>query len=151
MIFGKLFKWIGSSSKRFKTVCYISEHHCNLTHSEINILLKRSQIYNIGHGVNGVLISASNRFFQIREGEEKEINELFERIQADDRYTNILKLFNTTIDRPFFSSYNSSFRVGLVSDEINEINKYLSITTNHPFEANVVGILNSMALSARLA
>ncbi len=122
-----------------------------MTHPEVSALLNRSQIYNVSHGVNGVLISASNRFFQILEGEEKEINKLYVKIQADSRHTNILKLFNTTIDRPFFSSYNSSFRVGLGSDEINEINKYLSITTNHPFEANVVGILNSMAPSARLA
>ena len=151
MIFSRFFKWIRRGPKRFKTVCYISEHRSNLTHPKLSILLKKSQIFNINHGVNGVLISASNRFFQILEGEEKEINELFDRIQADERHTNIIKLFNTTIDRPFFSSYNSSFRVGLGSDEINEINKYLLITTNHPFEANVVGILNSMALSARLA
>ena len=131
-------------------MCYISEHTSDLTHMEVSALLKKSQKYNVAHGINGVLISASNRFFQILEGEEKEINALFERIQADARHTNIIKLFNAKVNRPFFSSYNSSFRVGLGSEEITEINKYLSITSNHPFEANVVGILNSMAQSARI-
>lgn len=150
MILGNLIKKILFRSKRLKTICYVSTHHTGLSDFAIDRILKSAQIYNNKHGVSGVFVSASNRFFQILEGDEKEINLLFDRIQRDDRHTNIIKLFNTTIDRPFFTSYNSSFRVALGSEEIKEVNKYLAVNSDYPFSQNVVGILKSLALSARL-
>ncbi len=75
-----------------KRLTYISDFSRSLTRKEIEGIGKISQTNNSREGITGVLLSCSGIFFQILEGEEEAIDNLYEKILQDDRHHKILCL-----------------------------------------------------------
>lgn len=75
-----------------KRLTYISNFSRSLARKEIEGIGKISQINNSREGITGVLLSCSGIFFQILEGQEEAIDNLYEKILQDDRHYQILCL-----------------------------------------------------------
>ncbi len=75
-----------------KRLTYISNFSRSLTKKEVEDIGKISQTNNSREGITGVLLSCKGIFFQILEGEEDQIDHLYQRILHDDRHNEILCL-----------------------------------------------------------
>ena len=75
-----------------KRLTYISNFSRSLTKKDIENIGKVSQTNNSREGITGVLLSCNGIFFQILEGEEENIDTLYEKILNDDRHHQILCL-----------------------------------------------------------
>lgn len=57
-------------------------------------------------GVTGALLISDNWFVQTLEGDEAVVSGLFEKIEADDRHTDVSVLESTTVDSRVFSRWS---------------------------------------------
>jgi len=75
-----------------KRIKYVSEFSRQLDASDIQALEEQCVRNNQKIGVTGVLMVSGNLFFQVIEGPDDRVNELYDSILSDDRHTNVLKL-----------------------------------------------------------
>ncbi|MBC2844503.1 BLUF domain-containing protein [Winogradskyella flava] len=90
-----------------KTICYISNFSDNLTKSVIDDLIEDVNISNNNNDITGLLIVRNKHFFQILEGENDKINNLYDKIKQDLRHKNLFKLLDARIEDRIFKDYNS--------------------------------------------
>jgi class 3 adenylate cyclase len=75
-----------------KRLSYISKFSRSLSKQEVDNIRKISQTNNCRDGITGVLLCCGGIFFQILEGEDDRIDDLYRRILKDDRHNQILCL-----------------------------------------------------------
>jgi len=97
-----------SKDMRF-AISYLSTANRDLKQDEVTELLELTEIRNNNAGVNGLLIYSDGNFFEVIEGEEIRIKELFENIKEDPRHRNILMVFEKKIDKPLFDDEEANF------------------------------------------
>lgn len=90
-------------------ISYVSTASRDLPQGEIVKILEESQIRNNKHGVNGLLIYSDGNFFEVIEGAEIMIKDLFKIIMEDTRHKNILTIFEKEVDKPFFDDKDANF------------------------------------------
>ena len=75
-----------------KRLTYISKFARSLTKREVESIGNISQTNNSREGITGVLLSCNEIFFQILEGDDDRIDQLYEKILQDERHNQILCL-----------------------------------------------------------
>ena len=88
-------------------------------------ILRSSRKNNVAWGVSGNLICRSDLFFQILEGPPEAIDNLYEKILADNRNLEIQKLRDENTGRRLFASWamkNDGYQSWMLSR--HEINKF---------------------------
>ncbi len=75
-----------------KRMVYMSSFARSLSRSEIDQIGVESARRNARDGVTGILLTLDEIFFQIIEGDEWEIDDLYGRVLRDDRHTDIICL-----------------------------------------------------------
>jgi adenylate cyclase len=102
-----------------KRLTYISKFSRSLTKKEIDSIGNISQTNNSRDGITGVLLCCSGIFFQILEGEEDRIDNLYKRIVEDDRHNQILCLKSElNVSQRSFPDWSMEV---IVLDENNDI------------------------------
>src|SRR5690606_35525815 len=97
----------------------------NISHVQLKTLLQESTDHNNSEDITGLLLCSEGNFFQLIEGEEDKIKELFSRIENDDRHKNIIKFLEQPVHLPAYDGYLSRFvtEAGLYKDE--KVKQYL--------------------------
>jgi len=90
-------------------ISYLSTANRDLNQDEVAELLDLTEIRNNNAGVNGLLIYSEGNFFEVIEGEEAKIKELFKNIKEDSRHRNIMVVFKKKIDKPLFDDKEANF------------------------------------------
>ena len=72
-------------------------------------ILKTARRRNILHGVSGVLLYNQNSFFQILEGNKKEVEEIFSSIFCDIRHTDIRVSERKFVESRIFHSWSMAY------------------------------------------
>lgn len=90
-------------------ISYLSTANRDINQDEVAELLDLTEVRNITAGVNGLLIYSDGNFFEVIEGEETKIKELFENIKEDPRHRNIMIVFEKKIDKPLFDDKEANF------------------------------------------
>ena len=90
-------------------IVYVSSASTGLEESEIKTLLAKSVAWNNNHGLTGILLFSDGNFFQIIEGDENVIKDLFESIKQDPRHHNVLQIFGKEIHRDAYDGYKADF------------------------------------------
>lgn len=70
-------------------IVYISSAVGPQTTTMTNAILKEAQAWNRANGVTGVLCQGQGVFLQALEGERSTVTQLYSRIYADQRHTNV--------------------------------------------------------------
>ncbi len=109
------------------TICYVSRSNPSLSEEEIQSLFAQVSVYNHDMGLTGLLTYSFGRFFQVLEGDPKEILPLYENhIKKDLRHTDIFEIFNRSTLHQIFLQYSSKFKVVTENKELQHIEKYLN-------------------------
>jgi hypothetical protein len=80
-----------------------------LSESDIQKALDYSENWNNSHNITGILLYSQGNFFQVLEGEELLLKDLFKRIKADQRHHNIITIFQKDIPNVTFDGYQTDF------------------------------------------
>lgn len=75
-----------------KRIRYVSEFAAPMSTQQIDELARKSAQNNERDGITGMLIATGNVFFQLIEGPDDAVDDLYQRIQTDDRHRNVLVL-----------------------------------------------------------
>lgn len=73
-------------------------------------ILRSARPFNGLNGVTGLLLAASDRYFQVLEGPEESVSLVMERIAADPRHRAIEVLFDAPAERRTFPDWAMAYR-----------------------------------------
>lgn len=108
------------------TVCYISNASPTLTDKDIDFVLEDAAARNSASHITGILLYNLGHFFQVIEGEESQITELFEnKIMVDPRHSDIYVVYNKSTTKPVFFDYSSKFNIVKTEKDLANIKEYL--------------------------
>jgi hypothetical protein len=77
--------------------------------SDIVDLLTISRKNNEKFRITGMLLYIDETFFQVLEGDETILHDLYKKIELDKRHTNVAKLIEEPIDKRTFSSWSMGY------------------------------------------
>lgn len=125
------------------TICYVSKPQEGVTEEEINSIFNITQTNNRAGGITGILLYGFGNFFQVLEGEEKQIVKLFQTIKDDSRHHKIETLIDHHIEFPIFASYSSNFNVVKTKTDLASIKRYLDFfNAKTPFSDKITRLIN---------
>ena len=110
------------------TVTYFSQ--ANLSGSisdvkdEVKKILDVAQRKNKEKGITGALLYSGGYFIQVLEGDEHNVEDIFESIQCDHRHNNVTVLTNRYLARRSFANWSMAL-VGVHKDILPEIKAIL--------------------------
>ena len=112
--------------KHLHTICYVSKAAEHTTKDDVKEVFRVTKQFNNTSGISGILLYSFGNFFQVLEGEKKEIETLYEkRIKKDARHHNIYEVFHREMKTPIFSNYLTQFQTITTSEQLEEIREYL--------------------------
>lgn len=135
-----------------KRITYISRLSAPLSHQAIHAIGVNSSRNNQQVGITGLLVYFNKIFFQMMEGEEREIDRLFDKIKQDTRHTDVLCLkAEYDISERFFPSWSmKTINLDNTTDELVRPVKILlqTVVESHTIierytQPTVLKILNS--------
>jgi len=72
-------------------------------------LLTLSRKNNEKLGITGMLLYIDETFFQVLEGDEESLHNLYKKIERDDRHTKVVKLIEEQINKRTFSRWSMGY------------------------------------------
>lgn len=72
--------------------------------AELAKIMSQSRTQNRTHNVTGTLCYKRGRYLQVIEGEQRDVDELFDKITQDPRHKNVANILDTPITQRFFSN-----------------------------------------------
>ena len=113
-------------------ICYISTAKYSIQTHELDHVYKITLKNNFKKNISGILIFNNGHFFQILEGEETVLKELFKKIKSDERHHNIIILLDKKNNHRIFEDYRYGFSVITNKKDIIDLKKYLKILKDTP-------------------
>lgn len=89
---------------------YVSTGCDCLKYENIKSILESSNQNNKENGITGILVYCNKHFFQILEGEENSVKELYETIAIDSRHDNVIKIHEGIIENRNFANWSMAFK-----------------------------------------
>ena len=90
-------------------ISYVSTVNPGLSETEIQKALDFSKNWNNDNDITGILLYSQGNFFQVLEGEEQLLKDLFSRIKSDERHHNLIRIFQKEIPDIKFDGYEADF------------------------------------------
>ena len=113
--------------KRLYTICYVSKASEDITNVDVEDIFRVTKQANNASGISGILLYSFGNFFQVLEGDKKDLQRLYEnQIKKDTRHSNIYEVFQREMKTPIFSNYFTQFQTVTTSIQLDEIRKYLN-------------------------
>lgn len=107
----------------FKYLSYVSQQSHSLTDAALEKMLCQARLKNEAAGITGMLIFYEGLFIQFLEGEEENIDNLFNTISKDQRHNKILILDDGYSENRKFEDWSMAFEK-LDHKEVREITGY---------------------------
>lgn len=106
-------------------IVYHSKAALSMKDSEIFSIVSKAQVNNKNLGITGLLLYIEDSFFQLLEGDEQTVKELYYKIAQDERHENVRPVLQGKIDSRDFSSWNMGLKIFTTQDiqDLKEINK----------------------------
>lgn len=119
------------------SVVYSSTATSAFTDADLAALLTVSRHNNARAGVTGMLLSRHDRFLQVLEGPEVQVEELMTKIAGDTGHRNVRVLLKEPVDRRQFPEWTMSFQQ-LSSNDENRVPGYRKAFDDLSDESNDV-------------
>lgn len=77
---------------------------------ELQKLLEGARLNNSKKSITGMLLYCNSNFIQLLEGNEQDLNELFEIVSCDGRHNEVKKIIEGTIEKPQFPDWSMGYK-----------------------------------------
>ena len=115
------------------SLIYTSTASFLFSEDDIKKILNTSRDWNNDHGLSGLLLYKDGNIIQVLEGDEKEVEDIFEKIAQDPRHREVTKLSQRPITEREFQGWHMGFvDIGNLSDE--ELAGYSDFLTDESFD-----------------
>lgn len=115
---------------------YVSEPAQNMSFLGLMRLLYHSYSNNQASGITGALIYENNKFGQVIEGLEKDIESLWQKIQKDSRHKNVRLIESKQISERSFSKWTMVFQgneeIAKTLPEVSSAIEDVNFPVDHP-------------------
>lgn len=91
------------------SIVYVSRASGTMGPGELEALVATSRTNNVASAVTGLLVYCDGHFLQVLEGERDVVENLFERIGADDRHDDVRVVGGRDVDGRAFPSWTMGF------------------------------------------
>lgn len=91
-------------------VMYTSAATNNIEETELLEILEKARKNNSEKNVTGLLIVKGRTFLQCLEGNEEDVMSIYEKIQDDERHTNIIDLLEEDISERLFPNWSMGYK-----------------------------------------
>jgi uncharacterized membrane protein (DUF373 family) len=91
-------------------ITYASTATAPMSTADLRDILAASRRNNAAHGITGMLLFHDGTFLQVLEGEEPEVEALFDHISTDDRHTDVTVLERKTITEREYPDWSMGFK-----------------------------------------
>ena len=88
---------------------YHSKASPHLDLKDLDAILEEATATNSIRDITGCLIYHNNFFVQILEGNKNDVLEVFEKIKTDKRHHSVTMLWESTVDKRYFSEWNMAY------------------------------------------
>ena len=102
---------------------YVSSATREMSEEDLLHLLEQSRARNKRQEVTGMLLYARGNYFQVLEGNEKDVEEIYDSILDDERNKDNIVILKRNIDERTFPGWSMGFR-HLTSNDIASIEGY---------------------------
>ncbi|MBX2818805.1 MAG: BLUF domain-containing protein [Rhodothermaceae bacterium] len=92
------------------TLVYISFAAGGLREKELSEILEASRRNNQKRGITGLLLYAEGNIIQVLEGNQEEVEALYEKIGLDERHERITRLFAGHSETRLFSEWSMAYK-----------------------------------------
>lgn len=106
-------------------ISYVSTAHIDLHEQAVDDLMIKTNEYNNGQNITGILLYNERSFFQLIEGEKKTIQHLYEKIAQDSRHQDLIKFLEKPVHRPSFDGYSTDFITDTNKYDQSQLKEYL--------------------------
>ena len=120
-------------------LAYVSTACDCLKLDDINNILDSSKVNNQAENITGILIYCNKHFFQILEGDENDVKELYEKIAIDCRHDNVIKIQEGEVEKRNFGNWSMAFK------SYNKELKYLDNFNNEQFYSYIYSQLQDQS------
>ena len=120
------------------SLIYVSSATKHFDEQQLTDLLKASRLTNELHKITGMLLYHEGHMMQVIEGEEIEINQLFNNIQKDKRHNRVMKLICKPIEEREFAEWNMSY-LNISSESTEGFSDFLNAGKNRSDSGVVAG------------
>jgi hypothetical protein len=104
-------------------IIYKSENKINSENlnEEIKNILDSSKRNNGKSGISGIFLLVQNRFIQLLEGDEREVNACMERIKIDPRHSDVKVILSRNVENRTFPEWSMYFHKLLDEEAIEKL------------------------------
>ncbi len=129
-------------------ISYVSTADPNLSKKEAKRLLEDAALFNNREGINGVLLCSETNFFQLIEGEEEKVKDLYSIIEKDSRHQNLIKFIDKPLAKPPYEGYASGFITNQIKFDSSEMKNYLKYVEvlDRVAQKSVRGVIETMVI-----
>ncbi|RYY30584.1 MAG: BLUF domain-containing protein [Sphingobacteriaceae bacterium] len=110
-------------------------HHTN--EQELKALLHQAQEKNKKKSITGMLLYLNGIYIQLLEGQQKDVQLLYEKILRDSRHEEIVLLKEDTIEKRFYADWSMGFKT-ISADELNTEENYRCLNPLNKQNADAV-------------
>lgn len=129
------------------TLCYISKATEGLNETAIEDIFLTTMQRNTTKKIHGILLHGMGDFFQVLEGDKKQIESLFENeIKLDTRHSEIFEVIRKYTKKPIFSAYSSLFTIVKTTEQLKQIKDYLKLNKVDTTSNKLSRLLNPFLL-----
>lgn len=90
-------------------LCYVSTREVSLDDDILREILIHSRKNNNNRNLTGLLLLLEDKFIQILEGEESDVNDLYTKIARDHRHRSVQKIYAGKISQRTFNTWSMAF------------------------------------------
>lgn len=89
---------------------YMSTANFDFSDKDLEELLEKSRKNNKEKSVSGLLIVKGRTFIQCLEGQEKDVLEIYEKIQKDERHRDLIELIDENAEDRYFPDWDMGYK-----------------------------------------
>jgi len=126
---------------------YVSKASVRFTEKELNELLSKARNNNTKKGLTGLLLyDGKGTFIQALEGEESDINTLYNKIKKDDRHSRVNVLWRKEIEQRGFPDWKMGYQNihDIKNAKITGFSDFLQQQENHDYVLTNPGFVLDM-------
>jgi hypothetical protein len=101
---------------------YVSTGCDGLRYEHIKEILDTAKRKNSEVGITGILVYCNKHFFQILEGNQEDVEALYNKIAIDPRHDNVIKLQSCNIQHRQFENWSMGFKS--YNKELKELDNF---------------------------
>ena len=100
---------IGLQELMLTRIIYASQSTRLMNREDVDQILESARRHNVVDSVTGMLCYGNEKFLQCLEGENEQVDKIYNRILADNRHKEILLIDKQSLDRRTFGDWSMGF------------------------------------------